>query len=331
MNENRSNCKAGILLVNLGTPDSPSRRDVKHYLREFLGDPRVVEMPRVLWWPILNGIILNLRPARSAAAYEKIWTEAGSPLLVHTLQQAEALQQKLGETVRVVPAMRYGTPSIATGLEQLRETGCERVLVFPLYPQYSATTTASVFDAVTMELQKWRWIPELRLVNRYFDDIGYLGALAQSIRDFQQHHGAAEKLIFSFHGIPQRYADKGDPYPRQCQQTAELLAQELELVPDRWQLSYQSRMGREPWLRPYTSTTLESLARDGVKHVQILCPGFAADCLETLEEIAMENRDIFVRHGGEQYHYIPCLNERPDHIDALAAVARRHLGGWIDE
>jgi len=331
MNDDASPCRAGILLVNLGTPDSPSRRDVKRYLREFLMDPRVVEMPRFLWWPILNGVILNLRPARSAAAYEKIWSEAGSPLLVHTLNQARELQQALGEAVRVVPAMRYGNPSIAAGLEQLRAAGCERVLVFPLYPQYSATTTASAFDAVTGTLQRWRWIPELRLVNQYYDDPGYIAALADSVREFQRERGRPHKLLFSFHGIPQRYADKGDPYPLQCQRTAELLAQALELEPGQWLLTYQSRMGREPWLQPYTSTTLESLARDGVKKIQVLCPGFAADCLETLEEIAMENRDIFLQHGGRSYEYIPCLNERPDHIEALAAIAHRHLGGWIHE
>ncbi len=328
MNEKQSNCTAGILLVNLGTPDSPSRGDVKRYLREFLMDPRVVEMPRLLWWPILNGVILNLRPARSAAAYSKIWLEEGSPLLVHTLAQAEALQRKLGEAVRVVPAMRYGKPSIAAGLEKLREAGCEQILVFPLYPQYSSTTTASVFDAVTAELRRWRWIPELRLVNQYFEDPGYITALADSVRDFQQEHGKPEKLLLSFHGIPQRYADKGDPYPLQCRRTGELLAQALELQPREWQLTYQSRMGREPWLQPYTSTTLESLAREGVKRVQVLCPGFAADCLETLEEIAMENRDLFLQHGGQSYEYIPCLNERPDHIESLAAIANRYLGGW---
>ncbi len=328
MNEKQSNCTAGILLVNLGTPDSPSRGDVKRYLREFLMDPRVVEMPRLLWWPILNGVILNLRPARSAAAYGKIWSEEGSPLLVHTLAQAEALQRKLGETVRVVPAMRYGNPSIAAGLEKLREAGCERILVFPLYPQYSSTTTASVFDAVTAELRRWRWIPELRLVNQYFEDPGYITALADSVRNFQQEHGKPEKLLFSFHGIPQRYADKGDPYPLQCRRTGELLAQALELQAGEWQLTYQSRMGREPWLQPYTSTTLESLAREGVKKVQVLCPGFAADCLETLEEVAMENRDLFLQHGGQSYEYIPCLNERPGHIESLAAIANRYLGGW---
>ena len=328
MNANRD-CGAGILLVNLGTPDSPSTRDVRRYLKEFLEDPRVVEMPRWLWWPILNGVILNVRPRRSAEAYRKIWSDEGSPLLVHTLNQARALQERLGDGVKVVPAMRYGSPSIASGLKQLREAGCERILVFPLYPQYSATTTASVFDAVTAELRGWRHIPELRLVNRYHDDEDYLQALAGSVRDYQQEHGRPQKLLFSFHGIPQRYADHGDPYPRQCEETARRLADELGLEADQWRLSYQSRMGREPWLQPYTSATLEELARAGTTHVQVLCPGFSADCLETLEEIAMENRDIFLRHGGKKYEYIPCLNDRPDHVHALAGIAKRHLGDWF--
>jgi len=322
---------AGLLLVNLGTPDSPAPADVRRYLAEFLWDPRVVETPRWLWWPLLHGIILNTRPRRSAEAYRRIWTEAGSPLLLHTKRQAEALQARLGEQVKVVPAMRYGNPSIAAGLLELREAGCERILVFPLYPQYSATTTASTFDAVTEELRRWRRVPELRFIGQYHSEAGYIAALAASIREYQQENGTPEKLILSFHGIPQRYAEAGDPYPRQCEHTARLLAEALGLEEDRWQLTYQSRMGREPWLQPYTSATLEALAREDVRQVQVLCPGFAADCLETLEEIAMENRDIFLAHGGERYGYIPCLNDRPDHVEALAAIARSHLGGWIHE
>ncbi len=322
---------AGLLLVNLGTPDSPSRGDVRRYLKAFLWDRRVVELPRWLWWPVLNGIILTTRPARSAEAYRKIWTDEGSPLLVHTHRQAAGLQERLGERVRVEAAMRYGNPSIAHGLERLREIGCRRILVFPLYPQYSATTTASVFDAVTDVLKQWRWIPELRLVAQYPDDPGYIGALAASVRNFQQTHGRPDHLLFSFHGIPQRYADAGDPYPHQCETTAHALAEALALKPTQWTLSYQSRLGRQPWLQPYTSTTLARLARDGIEHVQVICPGFAADCLETLEEIAMENRDHFLGAGGARYEYIPCLNDRADHLDALAAIARRHLGGWIHE
>ncbi len=322
---------AGLLLVNLGTPDSPAPADVRRYLAEFLWDPRVVETPRWLWWPLLHGIILNTRPRRSAEAYARIWTETGSPLLLHTRRQAEALQARLGEQVKVVPAMRYGNPSIAAGLRELREAGCERILVLPLYPQYSATTTASTFDAVTEELRRWRRVPELRFIGQYHSEPGYIAALAASIREYQQENGTPEKLILSFHGIPQRYAEAGDPYPRQCERTARLLAEALGLEEGRWQLTYQSRMGREPWLQPYTSATLEALAREGVRHVQVLCPGFAADCLETLEEIAIENRDIFLAHGGERYGYIPCLNDRPDHVEALAAIARSHLGGWIHE
>ncbi len=322
---------AGLLLVNLGTPDSPAPADVRRYLAEFLWDPRVVETPRWLWWPLLHGIILNTRPRRSAEAYARIWTETGSPLLLHTRRQAEALQARLGEQVKVVPAMRYGNPSIAAGLRELREAGCERILVLPLYPQYSATTTASTFDAVTEELRRWRRVPELRFIGQYHSEPGYIAALAASIREYQQENGTPEKLILSFHGIPQRYAEAGDPYPRQCERTARLLAEALGLEEGRWQLTYQSRMGREPWLQPYTSATLEALAREGVRHVQVLCPGFAADCLETLEEIAMENRDIFLAHGGERYGYIPCLNDRPDHVEALAAIARSYLGGWIHE
>ncbi len=323
--------QAGLLLVNLGTPDSPSPADVRRYLKEFLWDRRVVELPRWLWWPLLNGVILNTRPRRSAEAYRKIWTEAGSPLLIHTRRQAEGLQERLGDSVRVEAAMRYGNPSIAAGLERLRQAGCERILVFPLYPQYSATTTASAFDAVTDTLRGWRRVPELRLVAQYPDDPGYIAALAASVRAFQQEQGRPDLLLLSFHGIPQRYADRGDPYPHQCELTAARLTEALELAPEQWRLTYQSRLGREPWLQPYTGDTLERLPAEGIRHVQVLCPGFAADCLETLEEIAMENRQRFLDAGGERYEYIPCLNDRPDHLDALAAIARRHLGGWIHD
>ncbi len=320
---------AGLLLINLGSPDAPDRGAVKRYLREFLNDRRVVEMPRWLWWPILNGVILNLRPRRSAAAYQRIWTPEGSPLLVHTRALAEGLQARLGEAVRVEMAMRYGKPSIAAGLEKLRAAGCERILVFPLYPQYSATTTGSAFDAVTEELRRWRWIPELRLISQYYDHPDYIAALAASVRDYQERHGTPERLLISFHGIPQRFADQGDPYPHQCRATAEALAAALELGPGQWEMSYQSRMGREPWLAPATADRLAALPGEGVRSVQVICPGFAADCLETLEEIAMENRDRFLAAGGETFGYIPCLNESPAHLNALTALARQHLGGWV--
>ena len=328
MTSTTTECKAGILLINLGTPDSPSPRDVKRYLREFLSDPRVVEMPRILWWPILNGVILNLRPRRSAKAYAKIWDEKGSPLLVHTLAQADALQLLLGDDLKVVPAMRYGNPSIASGLGELLDAGCHRILVFPLYPQYSATTTASAFDAVVDELKRQRVIPELRLLNQYYDDPGYIQALAASVKDFQAQYGKPDKLLLSYHGLPQRYADAGDPYPLQCEATSAALARALELDDGQWAHSYQSRMGREPWLAPATSDSLRRLAKEGCRHVQVICPGFSADCLETLEEIAMENREIFLQAGGKKYEYIPCLNDSEAHMLTLANLARRYLGGW---
>ncbi|WP_456416108.1 ferrochelatase [Thiolapillus sp.] len=326
-----SNCSIGILLVNLGTPDSPSPKDVKRYLREFLWDPRVVETPRILWWLILHGIILNTRPARSAKAYQKIWTEQGSPLLIYTRKQAQALQKTLGGSICVVPAMRYGNPSIRHGLEQLRNQGCEQILVFPLYPQYSATTTASTFDAVVAELKTWRVIPELRLINQYFDHPAYIQALTASVQSFQQQYGKAEKLLLSYHGLPQSYADAGDPYPRQCEATTRALVQALQLGENQWHMSYQSRLGKEPWLQPATTDTLQNLASSGCKHVQVICPGFSSDCLETLEEIAMENRKIFLQAGGERYEYIPCLNDAEAHIQMLAKLAQRHLGGWKHE
>ncbi len=322
----------GVLLVNLGTPEAPTPKAVRRYLKEFLWDPRVVEMFRPAWWLVLNLIILNTRPRRSAAAYAKVWTDEGSPLMVvsRTQQQAlqSALEQRLDYPVKTVLAMRYGNPSIAEGLQALREAGARRVLVLPLYPQYSATTTASIFDAVAGELQRWRWLPELRFVNHYHDDPAYIQALAGSVRRFQAEQGVPEKLILSFHGIPREYFLAGDPYFCECQKTGRLLAQALKLPEDRWQLTFQSRLGPKAWLKPYTDKTLEALARAGTKNVQVICPGFSADCLETLEEVAMENRDIFLGAGGEEYRYIPCLNDSADHIDLLAALVGRHVQGW---
>jgi len=323
--------KIGVLLTNLGTPDSPSRKDVKRYLGEFLWDPRVVELPRVLWWPILHGVILTTRPSRSAKAYQKIWETEGSPLLINTLKQADKLQKAMGEDVAVVPAMRYGSPSIKQGLEQLRDRGCQRILLFPLYPQYSATTTASTFDAVVDELKSWRQIPELRLLNQYYDNPAYIQALANSIRAFQKEHGQPEMLVLSYHGLPQRYVDAGDPYAIQCESTSKALVKELQLDDDQWRHSYQSRIGRDPWLQPATSDSLEQLAASGTKNVQIVCPGFSSDCLETLEEIAMENRHVFLAAGGEEYRYIPCLNDSGEHIQMMAQLTRRYLGGWLDD
>ncbi len=325
----------GVLLTNLGTPDSCSRADVRRYLGEFLWDPRVVEVPRPLWWLMLNLVILNTRPRRSAAAYERIWTDAGSPLLVISRQQEAALQEKLaqqsGFPVKVVLAMRYGNPSIPAGLEQLQQAGARRILVLPLYPQYSATTTASTFDAVAAELRRWRWLPEVRFVNHYHDDPAYIEALAASVQAYQVEHGTPERLLMSFHGIPKDYFMAGDPYHCESLKTARLLAEKLGLDKMQWQLSFQSRLGPREWLRPYTDETLRKLAAEGVRKVQVICPGFSADCLETLEEIAMENRDAFLEAGGETYEYIPCLNADPVHIDMLAGLVARHTDGWVPE
>lgn len=314
----------GVLLVNLGTPDAPTTAAVRRYLAEFLSDPRVVEMPRLLWMPILHGIILRTRPARSAAAYRKIWTEQGSPLLTLSREQEQALQQLLNQQmdrpVRVELAMRYGNPSIAAGLERLRQYNARRIIVLPLYPQYSATTTASTLDAVTKELQKWRWLPDLEFISHYPDHPGYIEALANSVQQYWQQHGQAEKLLMSFHGIPQEYADAGDPYPDECHTTARLLAERLELGSDEWAISFQSRLGKKQWLRPYTDDTLKQWAANGVKSVNVICPGFPSDCLETLEEIAVETRDIFITAGGEEYSYIPTLNSSPEHIQVLAEI-----------
>lgn len=324
--------RTGVLLVNLGTPDAPDRASVRRYLKEFLWDPRVVEVPRPAWWLVLNLVILNTRPARSAKAYQKIWTEDGSPLLHISVKQAEALNQRLNsgatEEMPVVLAMRYGQPSIRSGLEELRAKGARRVLVLPLYPQYSASTTASIFDEVTNVLQEWRWLPELRFINHYHDDPAYIAALGDSVRAWQAQHGAADKLLMSFHGIPQEYFDKGDPYFCECQKTGRLLAENLHLDSAQWTLSFQSRLGPKQWLQPYTDHTLEQLARDGTGSVQVICPGFSTDCLETLEEIAMENREVFLEAGGERYEYIPCLNDTEAHMQVLEGLVQRHTANW---
>ncbi len=328
--EHEQDMPVGILLTNLGTPDAPDRASLRRYLKEFLSDPRVVEQPRWLWWPILHGIILNIRPARSAAAYRSIWTDDGSPLMVHSLAQLAGFRKRLGEGVRVELAMRYGRPSIAEGLRALREQGCRRLLILPLYPQYSATTSGSTFDAVADELKRWRRVPGLRFVDSYHDHPGYIAALAASVREHWQNHGRAERLLMSFHGIPERYFRNGDPYPCLCRVTARLLAESLDLGEDDWQVSFQSRFGREPWVKPYTDETLRSWAKEGVRRVDVICPGFSADCLETLEEIAVENRDVFIEAGGTELRYIPALNGRTDHVQALSDIALGHLTGWVD-
>lgn len=322
----------GILLTNLGTPDAPTPAALRRYLAEFLWDPRVVEMNRAVWWCVLQGVILRIRPARSAHAYQKIWTEQGSPLLTIARRQADALQtvlrQRLPGPLTVALGMRYGNPSIASALQQLREQNVQRLLVLPLYPQYSASTTAATFDAVSSELKTWRRLPELRMVNHYHDDAGYIDALAEGIQLAWRLRPPAERLLFSFHGIPKRFFMHGDPYHCECLKTARLVAEKLQLPPERWFVAFQSRFGREPWLQPYADHTLREWGSDGVASVDVVCPGFSADCLETLEEVAMVNRDIFLDAGGRDYHYIPALNDNPAHITALCDLVQRHLQGW---
>jgi protoporphyrin/coproporphyrin ferrochelatase len=318
--------RAGILLVNLGTPAAPTAGAIRAFLREFLHDRRVVELTRWLWCPILYFFILPLRPRRLVHAYRSIWTAEGSPLLAITRRQAAALEPAIGVPVRA--AMRYGAPSVAEGLRALRAEGTERVLVLPLYPQYSATTTASVFDAVADALRRERALPALRFVMDYHDDPGYIAALADSVRRHWAAHGRGDKLLLSFHGIPQQYSRSGDPYHGHCHITARLLAQALDLKPEQWTLGFQSRVGRAPWLQPYTDHQIEDLAEAGVRTLDVIAPGFAADCLETLEEIRLRYAELFRAKGGGELRYIPALNDDNAHLRALAALAQRHLQDW---
>ncbi len=320
-----------VLVVNLGTPEAPTARALRRYLAEFLGDPRVVEIPRLLWWPLLHGVILRTRPARSAAKYASVWTPGGSPLAVWTQTQATQLQETLdarGHDVRVRHAMRYGAPSIPSVLDALRAGGATRVLVLPLYPQYAAATTASVVDRVGAWSRGVRRVPELRFVCEYHDDAGYIDALAESLGEHWRQHGRAERLLLSFHGVPARSLALGDPYHCQCHKTARLLRERLGLPQDALAVTFQSRFGKARWLEPYTEPTLVGWANAGVRSVDVLCPGFAADCLETLEEIAQEGRAAFLASGGTDFRYVPCLNDRPAWIAALATLAERHLQGW---
>ncbi|BBD80864.1 ferrochelatase, protoheme ferro-lyase [Aerosticca soli] len=324
--------QTGLLLVNLGTPEAPTAAAVRPYLAEFLGDPRVIDYPRWLWWPILHGVILRVRPRRSAQAYARIWTPQGSPLRVGSEALAAALQNALDRrrpgAVRVALAMRYGQPAVVPTIERLVREGVRRLLVLPLYPQYSATSTGSVLDAVAAAMQRLRWPPELRTINDYHDDPAHIEALAGHIERWWQRHGRGEKLLLSFHGIPERYVRAGDPYRDQCLATARRLRERLGLAEDALVLSFQSRVGREPWLSPYTDATVRALAARGVRRLDVACPGFAVDCLETLEEIAMQNREFFLEAGGEDLRYIPALNDDPAQVDQLCALALRHLQGW---
>lgn len=325
----------GVLLSNLGTPEAPTAAAVRPYLRQFLSDPRVIELPRALWWTILNLFVLTTRPRRSAALYRKIWSDEGSPLLAISRRQTAALgaalAARVGGPVHVELGMRYGRPSIPQALRALRDRGCRRLLLLPLYPQYSATSTGSTFDATAAELSTWRRVPELRTVMGYHDEPGYLDAVAASVREAWEAGGEPERLLFSFHGIPMRYFEGGDPYHCYCHKSARLVAERLGLPAERWSVAFQSRFGREEWLGPATDETVQALARSGVRRLDVISPAFSADCLETLEELAGLNRELWTGAGGphDGYRYIPCLNDRPDHVDFLADLAARHLAGWV--
>ncbi|MCW8806802.1 MAG: ferrochelatase [Rhodanobacter sp.] len=325
--------QAGVLLVNLGTPTAPTAKAVRPYLAEFLADPRVIEYPRWLWWLILHGVILRVRPARSAHAYAQIWTEQGSPLRVGSEALASGLQRELKQQrpdapIKVALAMRYGQPSVAHTIEQLQRDGVRRLLVLPLYPQYSATSTGSVLDAVADSIKTLRWPPELRFVNDYHDDPAHIEALARSIENWWAVNGRGDKLLLSFHGIPERYLQAGDPYFCQCHATARLLRERLQLTEQQLVISFQSRVGRERWLHPYTDAVVRQLAADGVRKLDVACPGFAVDCLETLEEIAMQNGAFFTAAGGDALRYIPALNDSTEQVSSLAALVLRHTQGW---
>lgn len=324
--------KIGILLTNLGTPDEATPKALKRYLKEFLSDPRVVEVPRLLWWLILNGVILQFRPRRSAKAYKTVFTEQGSPLMFHTQAQRDAIaqqmQQQYGDKVVVEFAMRYGNPDYNSVLQNMFAHGVRKLLVLPLYPQYSASTSASSFDQLARNFMRRRWLPDLRFVSHYPDYPPFIAAAADKIRQHWQQYGQADKLILSYHGIPKRYLTNGDPYHCECYKTSRLIAEQLGLSSEQYQTTFQSRFGREEWLKPYTDETLKALPAQGVKSVQVFCPGFSADCLETIEEIGEENREYFMHAGGQRYEYISALNAEPGHISALCQLINDNLHGW---
>ena len=326
--------RIGVLLTNLGTPKAPTAKALRPYLKQFLWDPRVVEVPRPIWWLILNGIILNTRPKRSAEAYSAVWNERGSPLLAHLEDQvagvSEHLKARHGDQFVVRGAMRYGSPAIAGVLTEMFDAGVQKLVVLPLYPQYGGPTTGSTFDEVSSDLARRRWLPALRFISSYHDDPRYIAAVADSIRAHWETHGRAEKLLLSYHGMPKRYLTEGDPYHCQCHKTSRLIAEQLELSEGEMITTFQSRFGREEWLQPYTDETLQNLPGEGVTSVQVVCPGFSADCLETIEEIGMENRDFFLEAGGTRYEYIPCLNAQDRHLSTLTDLISEELAGWLN-
>ncbi len=324
--------RIGILLVNSGTPEAPTAAAVRRFLRRFLSDPRVVELPRLLWLPLLYGVILPLRPARIAPRYRRIWSEAGSPLRALCEQLRKELSAALARQVlaplSVELGMLYSPPSVREALGRLRASGAQRILVVPLFPQSCGATTGAVYDQVSAELSTWRWLPELRMVAEYHDHPGYIEALRESVTGHWSRAGRTSHLLMSFHGIPERYFRQGDPYFCKCQKTARLLADELMLRESEWSVTFQSRFGPSGWLKPYTREVLEGLPARGLRTVTVVCPGFAVDCLETLEEIAIENRDAFLRAGGERFDYVPALNARASHAQCLAELIVEHVQGW---
>lgn len=324
--------RTGVLIVNLGSPDAPAPQALRTYLREFLSDRYVIEIPRPLWWLILNGFILVTRPRASAARYAQVWMNEGAPLKVHTARQATILRGHLGERVKhpviVDYAMRYGSPAIEAKLVEMKAHGCDRILVVPLYPQYAASTTGTAFAAVFAAVARMRSMPALRMVRHFHDDEGYIRALAQSVRDYWMRHGRPDRLVISFHGVPRLTLERGDPYHCECRKTARLLAEALQLEPEQFEVAFQSRFGRAEWLKPYTADVLQALGKQKIGRADVICPGFVADCLETLEEIGIEGRRIFLGAGGREFHCIPCLNEREDWMKALTDLVARNLLGW---
>lgn len=320
-----SSAKTGVLLVNLGTPDTPNCPGLRRYLSEFLMDPRVIEIPKLFRWLLVKGIIINFRSHKSARTYREIWTDQGSPLLINSQNLSDKVANRLGDDFCVRLGMRYGNPSIDQQLKDLQQQGVRKLIILPLYPQYSGSTAGSVFDAVSKSLSKFRWTPSLSFIDNYHLNSEYLDAVANSIQQHWQQHGQAKQLLMSFHGVPKKFIDKGDPYQAQCIASAEEIAKRLGLQSDQWQLVFQSRFGAEEWIKPYCDKTLEALPKQGVDNVDMVCPGFSADCLETLEEIAGENREYFEEAGGKQYSYIPCLNDSDDHVNMVATLIKQQI------
>ena len=334
--DHKTKPKIGVLITNLGTPEAATSKALKIYLKQFLSDPRVVEIPRLIWWFILNAVILNIRPKRSAKLYQSVWTDRGSPLLFHTVDQANAIeekfQQEFGDHKEVIVsfAMRYGQPSVESELEKLQQQGAWKILVLPLYPQYSGATTGSTFDMIGKLFSTTRWIPNFRFVSSYHDDDRYIQACADKIKQHWQQHEPAEKLLLSYHGVPKRYLESGDPYYCQCQKTSRLIREKLGLDETQCITTFQSRFGKAEWLKPYTDATLKELGKNGTQSIDVFCPGFSADCLETLEEIAVENRDYFIEAGGQRYSYIPALNSDSNHVDALCGIIKQNISDWLN-